>query len=152
LHQLEPGNWATKLLTRFGVSQRGFVAIDRRPNYAPGHAHPRLRKTRERRFQSRSLGQTILRRYAAIFEPAFGRARHAQTEFSLNIVCAESGRVLLHHKSANTTIVVFRPHHLYIRDGGIADPTLAAVQNVMIDLASGARFHTAWVRAVSMFR
>src|SRR5437899_262740 len=152
LHQLEPGNRTTKLLARFGVSQRGLVAINSRPNYAPGHAHPCLRKTRERRFQSRSLGQTILRRYAAIFEPAFRRARHAQTELSLNIVRAKPTRVFLHYKSTNTTIVVFRPYHFYIRDGGIADPTLAAVQNVMIALAAGARLHTAWVRAVSMFR
>ena len=75
-----------------------------------------------------------------------------KTEFSLNILRAKSRRVFLHYESANTTVVVFRPYHFYIRDGGIADPTLAAIQNVMIALAAGASFHTAWVRAVSMFR
>src|SRR5439155_19793953 len=109
-------------------------------------------KTRQRRFQSGGLGQAILRRYAAVFEPALRCPRHAKAELPLDIVRAKPRRVFLHYKSANTTVVVFRPYHLYIRDGGIADPTLAAVQNVMIAFASGARLHTAWVRAVSMFR
>ena len=49
-------------------------------------------------------------------------------------------------------LIVLRPDHFHIRDGRVADPTLAPVQDIMIALAGGARFHSTGVGAVSMFR
>src|SRR5207248_5196550 len=55
-------------------------------------------------------------------------------------------------KSAPAAIVIFGPDNFDVRDRRVADPAFAAVQNVMVTIASGARFHTAWIRPVSMLR
>jgi hypothetical protein len=72
-------------------------------------------------------------------------ARHAKAELSLNVLRAEPRRVFLHDESAYTPVVVLRPNYLYVRDGPVADPALAAVQDVMIAIAFGAGFHAARV-------
>jgi len=66
-------------------------------------------------------------RYAAVFEPAFRRARHAQPEFSFDILCAKPGRIFFNDESADFSIVIFCPHHFHICDRRIADPAFAAV-------------------------
>src|SRR6266849_3738209 len=130
LHQLETGNRATKLHSRFGVGERRFVTIDGRANHTPGNAHTRLRKTGQRRAQPRRLGQAVLRRYATVFEPAFRRAGHAKAELPVNILRAESGSILLHNESAHRPVVVLCPNDLHVGDGRVADPALAAVQDI----------------------
>ena len=87
----------------------------------------------------------IFLRDAAVFEPAFRRARHAQAELPLNILRAESGRVLLHDESAHSSVIVLRPNYFHIRDGRVADPALAPIQDIMIAVACGAGFHSARV-------
>src|SRR5205823_1432384 len=79
------------------------------------------------RAESGCFGQTVLGRYAAVLKPAFRCARHAQTEFSLDVVGTKPGHVLFHHESAYTPIVILRPNHFYVCDGRIADPTFAAI-------------------------
>src|SRR5439155_22864036 len=101
---------AAKLFAGFGVGKRRFVTIDRRANHTPRNAHTRLRKTRQWRAQPRRLGQAILHRYAAVFEPALRRARHAKAELPLNIFRAESGSILFHDESAHAPIVILCPN------------------------------------------
>src|SRR5947207_2823608 len=67
------------------------------------------------------------------------------------VLGAKSGRVFLDHKSAHAAIVIFCPDNFDVRDRRITDPALAAIQNVMVTIAPGARFHAARIRTVSMF-
>src|SRR5205807_2669349 len=139
------GNWAAKLFARFRVSQRRFVAVNSCTDHAPGNTCTRVRKTGKRRTESGCLGQTIPGRYPAVLEPAFRCARHAQTKLSLDVLCAKPGRILLYDKSAHMPIVILCPNNFNIRNRSIADPALAAVQNVMTTFALGAGFHSAGI-------
>ena len=47
--------------------------------------------------------------------------------------------------AADMTVVILGPNNFHIRDRCVADPTFAAVQNVMIALACSASFHAAGV-------
>src|SRR5919109_5667096 len=93
----------------------------------------------------------ILRWYPAVLEPTLGRARHSQTEFAFNVLTAKSGRIFLHHKSGHVSIVILSPNNFHICDRGIADPALAAVQNVVIAIPPRASLHSAGIRSVSVF-
>ena len=44
----EEANRAAELLTSFRVGQRCFVAINSRPDYAPGNSNTRIREARQR--------------------------------------------------------------------------------------------------------
>src|SRR5205823_15086433 len=98
-----------------------------------------------RRTQPRRFGQAILRRNAAVFEPALRRARHAQAKFSIDVLCTKPGSILFHNESAHVAVVVLRPNNLYVGDGSVANPALAAVQNIMIAVAFYSGFHAARV-------
>src|SRR5439155_23220469 len=96
--------------------------------------------------------QSILRRDPAVFEPAFPGARHAQAKLSFNVLRAKSGRILFDDESANMAVIVFRPNYFHVGDRNVADPAFAAVQHIMIAVTFGARFHTARIRTVPVFR
>src|SRR5205823_12782380 len=95
--------------------------------------------------------QSVLRRYSAVLEPALRRARHAQTEFPFDVPGTKARCIFLHHKSADAPVLILGPNNFHIRNRRVAYPTLAAVENVVVTVAFRARFHPAWIRAVSMF-
>src|SRR5438552_1880825 len=61
-------------------------------------------------------------------------------------------RIFLDHKSAHAAIVIFCPDNFDVSDRRCTDPAFAAIQNVMVTIASGAGFHPARIRAVPVFR
>src|SRR5438132_7371013 len=94
----------------------------------------------------------MLRRYAAVFEPACRRRRHAQTEFSLDILRAKPASILLHDESAYLPVVVLRPDHFHVRYGRVANPAFAPIQYIMSAIACGAGLHAARIGTVPMLR
>src|SRR5205814_7710738 len=68
-------------------------------------------------FPYTTLFRSILCRDAAVLEPALRRARHAQAEFSIDVLCTKPGSILFHNESAHVAVVVLRPNNFHVGDG-----------------------------------
>ena len=61
----------------------------------------------------------------------------SQRELSLDLGCGEAGHALLEDEASDIVGLVLRPDDEHVRDGGVRDPGLGAVQHEVVALSLG---------------
>src|SRR6185312_8810703 len=146
LDELVRRQWLSKRLAADRIVARRVPAGRRGAERTPGNAVARVVEAGERPAKALHPRQKILVRHEDVLHRDFAGRGSAQTELAFDLRRREALRLLaLDEEAAHIAGFVLGPDQQEVRDGRMADPHLAAVEDIAaIDLFRAA-FHAAGV-------
>ena len=142
------GERAAEGAARQRVVARRLPAELGRAERAPGDAVARIVEAGEGSPEAGDVRQQIGVGHEHVSHGDLARDRGAQRELALDLRRGEPLHAALEDEPADHPLVVLRPHHHDVGDRRIADPHLAAVEDVAAIHLAGAALHAARVRAM----
>jgi len=139
---MEAADRLAELLAVGGVLAGDLEAVHGGADRAPRDAVAGLGQTRQRPLHPCHLGEDVLGGDVHVLKADLARDRRTEAELLVDLVRRDPVAVGLDEEPANRRPllgVVFRPDDGDVRDRGVRDPRLRAVQHVVVAVGLGAR-------------
>mmetsp|Transcript_19535 Transcript_19535/g.28172 ORF Transcript_19535/g.28172 Transcript_19535/m.28172 type:complete len:354 (+) Transcript_19535:133-1194(+) len=151
LHQLVAGEGCPKLLALQDVLPSLLHAELCSSHGSPGDAVASVVQAGEGPRQSLHGWEHVFSGHLHVFHENHASVGSPQGELAFNLRGRQSGHALLEDESPDVARVVLCPNHEDVGNGGVGDPVLGAIEDVVVTFSPGLGLHGSRVGAVVGF-